>query len=88
MSKTITCDICGKMYRYSAWKSESRRGTARPIPNRIELKNVNPDTDTGTPINIDFLDVCTDCFNKFSQWVDDQRQKRIEELKREAEATK
>lgn len=85
MSKTITCDLCGRMYRYSTWKANSRRGTMSPIPNRIQLINVNPDNDNISHINALDLDICSDCFNAFSQWVDDQRQKRIEELKQEAE---
>ena len=78
MSKTITCDFCGRMYRYSTWKAKSRRGTMNPIPNRLLLRNVNPSNDIYT--EIDSLDICVDCFNKFSQWVDDQRKLRMEEL--------
>ena len=83
MSKTITCDFCGRMYRYSTWKAQSRRGTMSPIPNRIELRNTNPDNMAYTEINS--FDICPDCFNKFSRWADDQRKQRMEELSQGAE---
>lgn len=83
MSKTITCDFCGRVYRYSTWKAKTHMASNSPIPNRVVLRNANPDTDVYTAI--DSLDICPDCFNKFSQLVEDYRKQRMEALLRVTE---